>query len=469
MRRLSLLIISLLLLIPLAQAQESDLAWLLDLLPTAADGAPIAKLLASAPNPLVVGDLLLQEDFSAVNAWENFSGVDQRAVVDDAHYEVFTQVEDVYMWGQGFDTYSNLAVMVETEQVSSELNNGYGITCRTTEDPTNADGYYFFISGDGYYTIFVRVDDTQETLREWTSSDLVNQGQGSKNRIMAVCHQDYLALYVNDVLATEVTDNRLSEGVLSLAAIVYEPDSNVEIHFDNLIVYSIEATETDPVITSTTPEIDADVLEADLQSLLTAGSRSVIIGELIQQETFDDADTWGEYDDDEGSYLRIENGVYNAYAQGDGGTIFWGINNTDYNNVVVQVEAQASETTQEAAFGIACRADSEGSGRGYYLLMGTDGYYTLIISNGNNYITTLEDRSDLITQTDLDLNTLTAVCVNDYLALYVNDNLIFEYEDTKFPEGRIGLTIVAYGEDGEIVDVHFDNALIWSAISFGSN
>ena len=465
-RRL-LLIISLIFAIPISQAQEGDLAWVLDLLPTAADSAPVPKLLASAPAPLVADELLLREDFAAVNAWENFSGVEQRAVVNNGRYEVFSQSEDQYMWGQGFATYRNVAVMVETEQISSEINNGYGLVCRATEDTTNADGYYFFISGDGYYTIFARVDDTQETLKEWTISDLVNQGQGAQNRIMAVCHQDYLALYVNDVLVAEATDTRLTEGALSLAAIIYEPDSDVDIRFDNLVVYGIEATAPDIVVATPEPQIDADALEADLQSLLTEGSRSVIIGELIQQETFDSASTWGEYNDGEGGYLRIENGVYNAYAEGDGGTIFWGINDTDYSNVVVQVEAQASETTQEAAFGIACRADGEASGRGYYLLIGTNGYYTLIISNGNNYIPALEDNSDLIRHTEL--NTITAVCVNDYLALYVNNNLIFEYEDTKFPEGRIGLTIVAYGEDGEIVDVTFDNALIWSARSFGSN
>lgn len=469
MRRYWLLTLMLcFMLIPTTSAQEGELGWLLEFLPTVDDSASMVKLLSTSPTPLMAGELLLDEDFTAINAWENFRGENQRAVVEDGGYEIVSSLENSRMWGQGSQSYSNVAISVETEQLSDEPNNGYGVSCRGSADNIDSDGYYFYISGDGFHSIFKIQNGDVTVLEDWVFSEVINQGQGAQNRIVAVCYRDYLALYANDVLLAEARDTDRTEGIISLAATLYEANSTVHMRFDNLQIYSVTGqVGEDPVVatsTSATPEPTpdtSDISNARLNLLLRTGTRNVTADTLLANVTFGDSGAWGTYSDNEGNSLNISNGSYNAYIVEGGGTIFWGLSDTDYSDVVIQVDAAPSDSTTEAAYGIACRADEDSTGRGYYLIIGTEGYYALLISNGDNYIPAVEDYTDAI---DFYASTtLTVVCAGSYLALFNGNDLIFEYEDNKFPEGRIGLTVAAYGIDGEIVDVRYDNLRIWSA------
>ena len=114
----------------------------------------------------------------------------------------------------------------------SNDNNDYGVICRVNQDGA---GYFFLISGDGYFAI-LRGDANEEfdPLIDWTSSKVINQGN-SANEIQATCEGENLSLHVNGELLASVKDSRYSSGDIALTATSYETAST-EIHFDDIEV-----------------------------------------------------------------------------------------------------------------------------------------------------------------------------------------------------------------------------------------
>ncbi|MBE0688816.1 MAG: hypothetical protein IH587_01685 [Anaerolineae bacterium] len=193
--------------------------------------------------PFEIGDLLLEEDFSNSFVWETYSDparqIDLRVV--DGAYRIEAH-DEVFMWGLNAQIHTDVVMEVEAEQLSSYSDNAYGVMCRA--DPAaDGDGYYFFISGDGYYTIRRGAGDEVTPLIQWTASSTIRHGQ-QRNRIRVVCIQDYLALYVNDQFVDETHDRRYGSGVAGFAAGV-SAGGEVVASFDNLLIFAAHFAQAD--------------------------------------------------------------------------------------------------------------------------------------------------------------------------------------------------------------------------------
>jgi hypothetical protein len=105
-----------------------------------------------------------------------------------------------------------------------------------------------------------------------------------------------------------------------------------------------------------------------------------------------------------------------------------------------------------------CRADTSNNGDGYYFMINANGYYSILIGQGDG-ITPLIDwqPSDAI-HTGIDRNVIRAVCLGDQLAMHVNDELMGSIEDNTFTSGFAGLAVAA-GNNG--VDMSFDNVTLY--------
>ncbi len=79
-----------------------------------------------------------------------------------------------------------------------------------------------------------------EPLVDWTSSDLINQGDAT-NHLRAACDGSDLVLFVNGELLGEASDSTFSEGDIALTASSYEEGESTEVHFDNLVVRAAAA------------------------------------------------------------------------------------------------------------------------------------------------------------------------------------------------------------------------------------
>lgn len=190
----------------------------------------------------VLGETLLQEEFSEANAWENFTADDVALQVSDGVYQAQTGPGG-YTWGLNQTEHTDVVIEVQADQTSAYENNGYGIMCRAETD-NNGDGYYFLISGDGFYSIRKGEADNVNPLVDWAAHSAINTGQAS-NTIRAVCVGNYLALYVNDRFLAEIEDSTYSSGYagLSVAAFTDESAASVgpvkaDITFDNLTIWA---------------------------------------------------------------------------------------------------------------------------------------------------------------------------------------------------------------------------------------
>ena len=183
-----------------------------------------------------LGNNVRSEQFNAVDAWEEFISETISFRVEDGVYRAFAP-EGGWIWGLDVNgaTHTDVVIEVETEQLSSYNNNGYGVLCRA-DVSNNGDGYYFAISGDGFYLIGRGNGDSIDSLVEWTQSDKINQGQ-ARNTIRAVCMGDYLALYVNGDFVAEARDSMFSSGLAGFA--VAAESQTVDIVFDNLNVWEV--------------------------------------------------------------------------------------------------------------------------------------------------------------------------------------------------------------------------------------
>ena len=177
---------------------------------------------------------LLTEDFSNPDSGWEIGDYDSGSVgYAEGYYYVTSHGNGDMMWGLAFRNFTDLIIDVDATQVSAPANNNnaYGVMCRVQEDN---DGYLLRISGDGYYAIHRIVDGEFEPLVDWTTTDVVRQGNGT-NHIQAICDGSHLVLIVNGERLAETEDTTYVEGDIALTATSFE-DEPTEIHFDNLVV-----------------------------------------------------------------------------------------------------------------------------------------------------------------------------------------------------------------------------------------
>lgn len=182
--------------------------------------------------------------------------------------------------------------------------------------------------------------------------------------------------------------------------------------------------------------------------------------DLVTEDTFDDPGVWRSYDGGSDLYMNAEAGVYRIRLNKR--QYVWVQAPRRYQDSIIEVEVRQLSVFDHNAFGIACRLDLGNSGRGYYFLIGGDGYYTIRWSNGRSLEDIVSARpSDAINRGQA-ANRIRAVCIEDYLALWINDQFVAEARDQRASHGAVGLA-AAMNYQGESLDISFDNLRIWDA------
>ncbi|MCA9912488.1 MAG: hypothetical protein KC496_04050, partial [Anaerolineae bacterium] len=344
---------------------QDDLSWLENLLPDEST-RQLSKVLRQGELAPEVGDLLLNETFSALNAWETYTSRTGSLRITDGRYEIRFREQDLLLWGQNSAIHEDVAIEVETRMLSISNNNGYGIICLA--DPANTiDGYYFLISGEGRYTIYVFEGGTRRDLIPWTASDAINQGFAD-NHLIAVCNRDYLAFYANDQLLGETRDGTFAAGNAGMAATIFVPDEDVYVVFDNLKIWQLSGAQSDEEL----------AVRARLENAQTA----VALGPLAVVDDFSDGANWSTYDRN-GTLLRVEDGVLLTRTVPEDGQVYTSWYDIPYDDVVIQVDAELPQPNTNG-YGIVCQANSEDS-NGYYFTLSGDQFYTFFIDQGAEF------------------------------------------------------------------------------------
>ena len=182
------------------------------------------------------GILPLTDDFVDSNSgWEVDSYSDGSVGYGNGFYFVSATVKGDNMYGSApLDNIQNVVISVDATQFSAPDNNntGFGVICRLQNDNSN-DGYYFRISGDGYYSVIAHYNDTFNSLLTgdtWQDAPAVNQGDVT-NHIDVTCNGNQLTFVVNGSTLFDGTDNSFSSGGIGLLGAVYEDNATAEFHF----------------------------------------------------------------------------------------------------------------------------------------------------------------------------------------------------------------------------------------------
>jgi len=183
-------------------------------------------------------DQIADETFDRIGQWRTYDGGDDLYMtVADGVYTIDLSAKQI-VWTQAPIQHENVVIEVLTDQQSEYKYNAYGVACRVAPD-NSGRGYYFLISGDGQYTIRWNNGRTLDDIIKMTPSDVIKQGQ-ARNRIRAVCIDDYLGLWINGEFVAEARDIHASQGYVGLAGFMGYNNQNLTVDFDDLKVW--EAT-----------------------------------------------------------------------------------------------------------------------------------------------------------------------------------------------------------------------------------
>jgi hypothetical protein len=129
--------------------------------------------------------------------------------------------------------FTDVSIHVETAKSGGPQDDVFGLVCRMKDK----DNFYFLIiSSDGYYGIGKVKDGLQSMIGmpALLPSEDILQGQAN-NYLRGDCVGDTLALHVNGILLSTVTDGEFSSGDVGLLAGTFEADQT-DISFKNFSV-----------------------------------------------------------------------------------------------------------------------------------------------------------------------------------------------------------------------------------------
>lgn len=188
-----------------------------------------------------LGDIVYQNDFETdTGDWEAFGYAQIQFGISNGTYNAISSGGG-YITVSNQDVESNVVIVVQVQQVSSDNNVSFGIVCRSQLADPNV-GYYFMISGDGQYGIRLGDGRRVRPLVPWTTDSSIKQGQGAINNLRVVCIDDYLAFYINDKFVAETHYDWLKEG---RTGFVVDAAKNVgvAVQYDNLKIWDASLPE----------------------------------------------------------------------------------------------------------------------------------------------------------------------------------------------------------------------------------
>ena len=179
---------------------------------------------------------------------------------------------------------------------------------------------------------------------------------------------------------------------------------------------------------------------------------------LLYSDAFDDAGDWMTYAGGDNLHMAVQDGSYRIWLATR--QYVWTQLPASYDDVVIEADLRQLSDFDHNAYGIACRLDPANSGRGYYFLIGGDGYYSIRWSNGRSLDAIVSAQPSGLINRVQSANRMKAICVGDYLGLWINGQFVAEARDSRASHGAVGLSAVM-NYAGQAVEVAFDDLKIW--------
>ncbi len=155
-------------------------------------------------------NVVFTDDFSSPSTgWFNSTIDETVAEYSDSGYMITLQPDSShYFYAPTMGLYTDTSTAAEIIQNTGSEKGWAGLLCRLS----GGNYYDFVISAAGDYSIGKYVDETFESLVDWTAHEAIIPGMGASNLIQIDCIGDTLSLYINGELVDELQDSDLAVG-----------------------------------------------------------------------------------------------------------------------------------------------------------------------------------------------------------------------------------------------------------------
>ncbi len=182
-----------------------------------------------------------RDDFSSQTTWSgpNFAGAVN--MWDDGRHSATDNFADQYIWWSTtkdeLDT-GNLYAEITVEMGDCSGKDGYGFSVRVSGENRNS-GYSLEFSCDGSYRIRKLIVGSIVTLIDWTSSESIQRGPDSVNRMGFLADGKQLYVIANGEVLDQVEDQDLTSGNFGLYANAANTPG-LTVYFDDFSLWYLE-------------------------------------------------------------------------------------------------------------------------------------------------------------------------------------------------------------------------------------
>ncbi|MEM8530110.1 MAG: hypothetical protein AAGF95_04660 [Chloroflexota bacterium] len=178
--------------------------------------------------------LLLHETFAdpalsslntGMNDYASFAFVDET-------YRITVHEPDAFVWSPCEGIFGDVTIATELIFTTGSGDTAAGLLFRFQDE---YNFYFFNISANGYYALDLFQNGRWVSLVDWTRTTQVRPS-GEANQLRVEVVEDYIHLYINDMLLDVVSDDTFAEGNVAFAVNTFE-EQDISVFFDNLIIW----------------------------------------------------------------------------------------------------------------------------------------------------------------------------------------------------------------------------------------
>ena len=178
-----------------------------------------------------------QDDFEdSSSGWGAEQGDEFNRGYEEGEYFIELYQPNWFAWSYPGGQFDDVSVEADAYLSFGAEDVHFGVFCRYIDED---NFYYFSISADGYYGIFMRENGSDLKAITGGGAGMVQSSAirtgGQTNTIQAVCQENHLRFYVNGELLEAVSDDAHSQGDVGLGA-GSGPGGGARIVFDDLNV-----------------------------------------------------------------------------------------------------------------------------------------------------------------------------------------------------------------------------------------
>jgi len=193
--------------------------------------------------PINIGNVLLEDDFSAGSNWGTLTDTNTSIEYQDDALRMIVFIQNWIVWTTPNDTdYENVHMEVTVTINDTDPNTAFGIRCN--QQPATDDSHYYFAITPSAQYVIAKAEAGQTDLfltnnDNWGTSASITQN-ASSYRVGADCGNGTLTLYVDGRQIASVSDSSYTNGGVGLFTWSAEEATKTDVSFDDFVMTELQ-------------------------------------------------------------------------------------------------------------------------------------------------------------------------------------------------------------------------------------